>query len=215
MIEFLSFAFAPANLVFSLLMMLVLVFWGVFVLGALGVDFMDIDLDVDTDADVGADAGAGLGDGLAAVLIFFHVGQIPVTILVTLLVSTVWMMTVLGNWWLNPEGGLLRGLPVAAVTFVAGLAVVKVVGSPIARIFQALNRDYDLCAKVVGSLCRVTTARVSGRPGGQVEVTLASAPVLVNAVTRNGEELKLGDEAVIVEKDDARGVYVVAPVNLD
>ena len=45
--------------------------------------------------------------------------------------------------------------------------------------------------------------------------TTRGAPILLNVVTEDGQEMHKGDEAVIVRYDKARGVYVIAPVELD
>ena len=62
--EVLQEALMPANLVFTVMLGIVIIYWIMVILGALDVDFLDIDFDsdVDVDADVDADVD-GTGGG--------------------------------------------------------------------------------------------------------------------------------------------------------
>ncbi len=221
MIEFFTFAFTPAVAVFSMLLGVVVLYWLIFIMGALDLDCLDFDIDIDVDGDVGGfegdvdanivpDAG-GVGQ---AMLAFFYVGQVPVTILVTLITSSMWMIAMLANHHLNPSGGFWLGLPIAGGTLVASMFVVKIIGWPIGRVFKALHANPDQIVSVVGSLCKVVSETVSSELG-QAEVDTKGSPVTMNVITKNGEVLAKGAEAVVLERDAARNIYIIAPVDLE
>lgn len=208
-------AFWPVNLVFTLLLILLVLYWLTVIFGALDVDFLDVDWGSDLEAD--ADADVDLGGGvtwLRAVLGVFYVGQVPVTVILSILIVSMWAISVLGNYYFNPAQGLLAALAVLGVNFAASLAIVKIVGAPLRRVFGALNKDYNAPRSVIGRIGVVTTTTVSSKLG-QVEVATGGAPIVLNVVTETGEELRKGDEAVVVRRDDERGVYVIARVELE
>lgn len=175
------------------------------------------DLHVDQDADVGHDVHADGGfhaGGLRAVLGFFYLGEVPLMVLVSILVLAMWMMSIIANHVLNPGGSLLLGVPIFAGVLAAGLAVLKVVGLPLRKLFSAFNKEYNAPQTIMGRLCTVTTTSVSDRVG-QAEIRGPGAPIVLSVKTEDGATLHRGDEAVVVDLDRAKGVYVIAPVEME
>jgi hypothetical protein len=221
MLELLQAAFSPVNVALTVLLILTVVYWLAVILGALDIDFLnvevdaDADVDVDVDADAGADADADLhAGGLRALLGFFYIGEVPVMVLASILVLAMWMMSVTANAIFNPHGSLLLGVPIFLAVLAAGLVVLKVVGLPLRRLFNAFTRDYNAPQKVIGRLCIVTTTSVSDRLG-QAEIRGRVAPIVLTVKTEGGAELHRGDEAVVVDLDRDKGVYVIAPVEME
>jgi len=155
-----------------------------------------------------------MGGALHAMLAFFYVGQVPVTILVTMLTSAWWVISMMTNCYLNPSGGFWWGLPIGAASLAAGMFVVKVLGYPIGLLFSALHANPDQMTDVIGSLCVIVSARVSGEMG-QAKIKTKASPITMNVVTQNGEELHAGDEAVVIDRDENRGLYIIAPADLE
>ena len=56
MIELISIAFSPLNIVFTVLLILIVLYWITVILGVLDVDLFDIDFDTDVDVDAEVDA---------------------------------------------------------------------------------------------------------------------------------------------------------------
>ncbi len=95
MVEFLELCFTSVNLPFTILLILVFIYWVFFIVGAVGLDSLDLDFDAfDLDADVDVDVDAHLdahGGGHAghssgmfvSMLRFFNVGDIPLMIWAT------------------------------------------------------------------------------------------------------------------------------------
>lgn len=91
---------SPVNLALSVMLVLILFYWVVVVLGAVGLDSLDFDLDfdgepdIDIDTDLDTDASlldAGLG---TAILKFFHIGTVPVLILLSVFILSLWAIGV-------------------------------------------------------------------------------------------------------------------------
>jgi len=196
--------------------------------GDVGGHDMDLGHDVDSgdlagDHAFGHDAGHDAGhDGhiasavgpFHAMMSFFYLGRIPVTVLVTLLVSSMWFIVMLANHAVNPSGGLLLGLPIAVGAVVVSLFVVKIAGWPFARLYQAMNATRGEMRSVIGKMCVLITSVAPGRTG-QAQVKTIGAPAVVNVTCEDGVSLDRGSEAVILEFRKASNVYVVAPVDLD
>ena len=132
MLELLHVAFMPVNLLFTVLLLLVLLYWIMVILGALDIDFLDFDFDTDTDVDIDADADMDVQGGgvLRGVLEFFYVGEIPVMVLVSVFALCLWMISVIGNYYLNPKDSLILSLPILAGNIFVSSMVVKVMAVP-------------------------------------------------------------------------------------
>ena len=90
-------ALLPYNLPLTLSLGLVVLFWVFSLLGAIGVDALDVDIDADADAD-----GGGLGDLPAAMLRLVNAGSVPLTVVLSVLVLAMWMTSLCLNFYLNP-----------------------------------------------------------------------------------------------------------------
>jgi len=207
----------PANLGATILLTMMVCYWLMVILGALDLDFLDFDIDTDMDADLDADLGSDLNVSvgvLDGMLAFFYLGKIPVMILLSIFAMCLWVFSIIANGYLNPSGSLVLGLPIAAGNLVVSPFVCKIICTPLARLFMALKKDPNAPADVMGRICKVTTTQVSTKMG-QAEVATSGAPILLNVVADGDHTFKKGDEAVVIGKDEKKGVHIIAPVNLE
>ncbi len=180
----------------------------------------DIDTDVDTDlhADVGHDhdgGDIGTEGGIGwSILRFFYVGEVPIMVLSSVLILSLWTISMAANQWLNPTRSFLLAFPLLAGNLVVSLFICKVVGMPLRKMYRSLNVDSNASRTVIGRICVVTTTTVSQRMG-QAEMKSKGAPILLNVVSEGGHEFKKGDEAVVTGKIEDKGVYTIAPVDLE
>lgn len=225
-------AFSPVNLPLTVLLLLTVLYWITVIIGVLDVDLFniempdsdldidadfnvqtdvdaDIDVDVDPDGDIRAEVGVG-----RSILRFFHIGEVPTMVLASVLVLSLWTISMASNQWLNPTRSMLVALPLLAGNIFVSLLICKVVGMPLMRMYKVLNVDKNAPRSVIGRICVVTTTTVSERMG-QAEVKTKGAPIVLNVVSEGGHEFKKGDEAVITSKIEDKGVYTIAPVDLE
>ena len=241
--ELIHVAFLPVNAVLTVLLLLVILYWIMVILGGLDVNLFDVDLgdadiggdvdvdmdvgadmDADVDADIGADADAGAdahagvegadAGALRSVLHFFYIAEVPVMILASIFILSCWTISVIANYYLNPGGSLILGLPIFAGNVFVSAFICKVFAMPLKRLFEAFDKDANAPRDVMGRICTVTTTTVSKRMG-QAEVATKGAPLLLNVVSDSDHVFKKGDEAVITGKDKKTGVYTIAPVDLE
>jgi hypothetical protein len=224
MLEFVTTAFAPANVLFTVLLLVVGLYWIMVILGVLDLDLFHIelpgaDLDADLDAGGGAEAGTaaeGVGPGVfRSILHFLYVGEIPTMLLASIMVLSLWTFSMLGQHYLNRDGSAVMAVAIFVGDFAVSTVVLKFVALPLRRFYLLLNKDYNAPGDVVGRVCRVVTTQVSAETMGQAEVPTRGAPLLLNVRAREAHVFHKGEEALVVERDDAEGTYRIAPVNLE
>ena len=199
---------------FTVLLLIMFLYWFTVILGMIDIDFIDVDFEMDADADVDADADAEGGSRLGAVMDFFHANDVPIMIPLSFGICSLWFLAVTGNHLFNPGGNWLVGAGLMIPNLIVSGLIMKVATRPLAGMFKAMNKDYDAPARLEGNVGIVRSLTLNERHG-QVEVATKGAPLVLNAVTEGGAELKKGDEVLIVRRNREKNLYVVEPINLE
>lgn len=217
MIELMQLAFSPINMVFTMLLISIVVYWMTVILGVLDADIFDIDVpDVDADIDMDADVDAEMDTGVTwGVLHWFYVGEVPIMVLLSIFILSLWAIAILGNYYLNPEMRLLPALGIFICNVAISGLVVKCLALPLKPFYAMFMKDYNAPRKVLGRRCHVVTAHVTQDQMGQVEVTTKGAPIRLNVRSKDDHAFKEGDEAVVVSKDKQAGIYFIVPSDLE
>lgn len=195
--ELLDASFSFPAVIFSVLMVLVIVYWLIVLIGALDIDLLDADADVDA------------GGGLAGLLSGIGLGGVPVMVALSLLIAFAWFTSLVGTVLVS---GLLR-VAVIIAALVVGWIAARVLVSPLRRLFpddKAPSR-HDF----VGKLCLIKTSRVDTE-FGQAEVTAADGSTAIIQVRRHDadaptEPLSAGNAALIFEYDIDGEFFWVTP----
>lgn len=229
--ELFHLAVEAANLPYTILLGLVVLYWVLYLLGACGEDALDslgldldgdvdvdADVDFDVDADVDADvdtdmhAGAAHGSALGAFLHFFHVGDVPIIMIFSTLALAMWFISIVTTHLLGKASiviGLMLFVPIA----IAGLMVTKAVIMPLAPWLRGVLRQEGDKVKILGRRCIVTSLEATSK-SGQADIHTEEAPISLNVRTREGVILKKGDEAVVFDRDKEKNVYLIAALNV-
>lgn len=229
--ELLAASLEFPTVVFTIVLGIVLVYWLFVLLGALDIDLFGGDVDVDVSgaakgigdvltggakggaeafhADAGGDAHAG-GDADADGGGVWHglgLGDVPVTISVSLIVLIAWCGSLLAMHYVAGGAGWQR-LVVLVVAIVIALPIAALLVRPLAPVFAVqegkTNADY------VGHTCTISTGSVDDNFG---QATVEDGGTVLVIQVRCGERGKLarGDKALIIDFDQARQAYVVEP----
>jgi len=225
MIDLIQTAFSPVNAVVTVLLILNVIYWITVILGALDVDFLDVelfdsgleagpDVDVDVDAEGDLDLDMSQHSILRSIMHFFYVGEVPIMLLFSILILSMWTLCMFGNHYFNPSSSLLLAVPVYAMSLVASLFISRIFAMPLKKVYDMFNKDYNAPRKVTGRICIVTTTSVSDKMG-QAEVKTKGAPIILNVISDSKHVFHKGDEAVVVAKNAEKGIYTIAPLDLE
>lgn len=214
MLELLSESLRLVNLPFTILLGLVIIYWLLVAIGALGGEHGDMGGQAGGDADFDAHHQAEgnhqahhESGSFSAVLKFVNLGDVPAMVVLTFLILSLWVFSVLANYYVTGDSVLLKAAALV-VNLAVALVVTRYATMPLKPLFRALNRNYDDAVKIVGQHCRVTTSEANGSYG-QAEIATAGAPITINVRTLNDAILHRGDLAVIVREDEEKRVFYI------
>ncbi len=162
-----------------------------------------LEADVDLDADVG---GHGLS-GWITTLHFFHLGVVPVMVIMSILIVTMWAISVLTTYYTTITG-MWFFLVLFVPNFMVGMLVTRTILRPFVPLLKKMFDQTGDHVEVIGKMCVVTSLEVTPKYG-QVEYATSGAPIVLNAITKEGETLKKGDEAVIYKYEDEKNRYLI------
>lgn len=206
--ELLSEALRPVNLPFTMLLGAVIIYWLLVAVGALGIDLA---ADGDADADAGTD-GDSHGP-FFAVLDFINLGEVPLTMVVSVYALCAWMLSMIANfYWVGDSW--LRGLAALAAILVASALVTRYVTLPFRPLMRALNAQGEKHVPVVGRTCLVTTSEANPT-FGQAQIETKGAPILINVRTMDGSALPRGATGLVVKEDPEKELYYIVEVSSD
>jgi hypothetical protein len=225
MIDLIQTAFSPVNAVVTVMLILNVIYWITVILGALDVDFLDVelfdsgleaggDVDVDVDAEGELDLDMSQHGALRSIMHFFYVGEVPIMLLLSILILSMWTLCMFGNHYFNPKSSFLLALPIYAISLVSSLVICRIFAMPLKKIYDMFNKDYNAPKKVTGRICIVTTTSVSDKMG-QAEVKTKGAPIVLNVISDGEHVFHKGDEAIVVARDEEKGIYRIAPLDLE
>jgi hypothetical protein len=163
------------NLPITVLLIVIVFFWLSVVLGMLDFDF---DFDTDTDFDAELDIDGGIFRGM---LSFFYIGELPVMVLLSIGVFSMWVLTIMGSHYFNSNQVWYIATGLDAVNFLITLFVCKIVGYPFAKLFKMFKVDANGTAPAIGRECIIMTTQVSKKMG-QAEMNTKRAPLLLNVI---------------------------------
>ncbi len=225
MAELIQVSFSILNLPFTLLLLLVLLYWSIVMFGALDISFLDFDLDadLDTDVDVSADvnldadvdAGADIDGGtelgwVQSLLAFVNLGTVPFMIVISFFALFLWVGSVLGNHYFNAADSGWTALLVFLPNFGISLLATKLITAPLKKMFASMQKEERERRVIVGKVGIAITSVESNRLG-QIEVPTSGAPLLLNAKTFGGRPINKGQQAVVVEFNETENLYYIQP----
>ena len=198
MTETLNNLFSGPVLPASVIMIVVLVYWGMVILGALDFEVFDFDFDMDADVDA-APASIGL-----VVLRFLNIGDVP--FMIWLSAFGVSNFAVAGIWDdASYRDSMWMTIQIVIRNGAIGVILAKLMTQPLRGKFDVKepNRPQDL----IGRVGVVTTSEVTDG-FGRAEFPAEGAPLILNVRTERGPLVK-NDRAVIVDFDADRHLYFV------
>ncbi|HRH95563.1 MAG TPA: DUF1449 family protein [Prosthecobacter sp.] len=214
MLELFQAAISPHQLLLSLLLALVVVYWLLVVLGAL-----DFEADLPDDLGVDADAGADTSHGHAPALStggawlsagrFLGFSQVPIVVWLSFMILFLWFGSLVLNKWYNPTGSPGQAALLFLPDLLGSLILTKLATIPVSKLFKAMGDADSEAEGVIGRTGTVTSTEAD-ESYGQLEIPTASVPLLINVRTQPGAAaLKRGDPAKVVSAGPDNAFYFI------
>ncbi|MEL6970499.1 MAG: hypothetical protein AAFO02_10025 [Bacteroidota bacterium] len=210
--ELLQLALHPFNLVYSILLALIVLYWISVILGAVDMSALDFDFDadVDLDVDVDADTDISVGGWFTAVFHFFHFDRVPFMLIMSIVVLSAWTLSIISNqYWGNYSLGF--ALAMTAPIILSSFMAAKILTYPLIPLFSAMNQAVAP-VEYIGLNCKVKLPPADQK-FGQAGVYHQGDELLVNIKSQH--ELRAGQEAVIVGRTEDKRYWLVEPLEPD
>lgn len=218
MLEVFSEAIRPINLPFSVLLSVLVLYWTLVALGALGLDFgadTDIDGHVDTDLHVDHDIDTGdvHSEWSSHLLGFINIGEVPITIVLSFMTLCMWLLSIIVNYYWT-GGSLLMGAVALVPIFLISAVLTRYLTMPFKPLVRALNKEGEEHLPIVGRTCQISTSEANAQ-FGQAKIDTKGAPIVINIRMLEGGSLPRGATALVVRQDRSKDIFYVVPVSSD
>lgn len=207
---------SPVNAFFTIMSVLLLLYWLAVIFLGFDPDLFSIDFDADIDAEIQFDKHYDVPQkqveshepsGFLKILKFFNFDELPLMFMLTILFFSMWFISVNVTYYLGIENiglGLLFLIP----NFIVSLFLIKFLSKPFAFIYKQINHKGEKEIDFLGRRCTVLTTLDQNKIG-QVELLVSGDPMKIYAKSNTEEKLSAGQEAVIVDESNDRKYYLV------
>lgn len=219
--EFVTALFRSPLLVFTIPMLVAVLFWLTAVIGLLDFKAFDLHLDVDHDADFDVDLDADLdahapfaGGGLLHLL---GLGMIPFSLMLTLVLFFFGWTGIALHGLLGETLGW-SGLGLNLLFVPASLVVALAVAAGAARGLRPLFREYGQApsaADLVGKVGSLNSSTVSPTFGSALVILDGDRIEIAARCDPEDNRLHYGDRVLIIDYDPQKNIYQIAPYEDD
>ena len=226
--ELFELAFSPINLVYTILLLVIILYWitvfiGIFSLDSFDVDVdtdidVDVDVDVDVDADIDADVDAdadvsgntGGGGWFLYTLAFFNIGKVPFMLFMSFLTLFIWTAGLLVNHYIGHNSPLFGAL-IFVPNILVGLFVTKLITTPLKAVFKDHQNEFESSGDIMGKICALTTS-VDDKSVGQARIpSETGAPLIIRVRANEGHQMAKGDKGLIIDYEETKKLYTIEP----
>ncbi len=201
--QFLANAFSFPTLVFTIPLMVIVLFWLLTFLGMLDIEILYFDTDIDADA-------GDVGDpGQVSFLETLGLDGIPLTVTITLLDLYAWIFTYLARQHVMPYfDGIITGTALGAVFALTAMIIAFPLAAISCRPMRRLFITHEAVSKfdIIGKLCTITTSRVDGQFG---QAATIDGTMVLNIRAPEPNNFKKGETVVLLDFDEDTDTYSV------
>ncbi|MEZ4786739.1 MAG: hypothetical protein R2790_02380 [Flavobacterium haoranii] len=208
--ELLEVSFNPANTILSVLLLLSVLYWILTIFTGIGE--YDIDLDTDIDADTSLDNPDGLIEvnqdpsSFIQFLKFLNLDIIPITFFLTLALLFTWLINVNLSFYL-PFPSWFFFITILPALIVS-IFITKYVCLPLKPIFKEINHKGELAHDFLGRSGKLIST-IKEDKMGMIEIIINKDPIKLMVKSKDGVEIKQGENAVIVDEEPQKKFYYV------
>ncbi len=204
--ELLQNAFTGCNIVPTVLLILIIIYWLSIIIGAIDFDSFDIDLDVDADLDGMEELGP-----FHALLSFLNVADLPVMLVASILILVFWILAMLIHLLPVKSGGAVNAL-LFIPALVISIYLTRLITMPLKKVMKGTNGKEEPEEEVIGKLVTLTGDLRDGRLA-QAEVKREGASLLINVKSEFPEQTFVkNEEAYVTKKDEIKDFYYIVKI---
>lgn len=192
------------TVIFSILLVVCVLFWLVAILGFLDISFLDLpDIDGDlSGSDVSASSdGPSTPDAVAGIILKLGLNGVPLTVVISLITIFSWLISYYSINFVRDivSSGPLYYIAGLFILFVAlylsALITAKII-SPLRPMFKKMEQDIE--KQVLGQTAEVRTSRVDTHFGEAI-LDDGGAGLILKVRAINEEKFTKGDKVVLIE----------------
>lgn len=209
MFELLQASISQTQIILTLALGLVVLYWLMVIFGILDLetDAPDVLMDGNGLTDFTHDASTGsmwLSTSRA-----FGFAKVPIVVWGSFLILFMWFVSLILNHFWNPEASVKQALILLLPNFLISSIITKIVTLPVGRLFAAMSDGDTEAEEVLGRTGTITTIEADGSYG-QIEILCKGAPLLINVRTQPGTSaLKKGTLAKITAAGPDHQFYYI------
>lgn len=213
--ELIEVSFSPVNAFFSIMSILMLVYWILVIVAGLDPDLFSVDFEssevpsnFDGDTyDIPDRAEVSDSSDFLKFLKFFNFDELPLMFILTIIFFTMWFISVNLTAFFGIESTLI-GFLLLIPNFIVSLFVVKLFSRPLAYFYRQFNHQGEPEIDFLGRRCKVISS-IEPFKTGQVELLVNGDPMKIYARSNTEERLTAGQQAVIVAESPDKKFYLV------
>ncbi|MDR6966826.1 uncharacterized membrane protein (DUF485 family) [Flavobacterium arsenatis] len=213
--ELIEISFSPVNAFFTIMSIIMLVYWILVIVAGLDPDLLSVDFDsadLETDFDNNSpdlpDRGeASDGNGFMKILEFFNFDELPLMFILTIIFFSMWLIGVNVTYYLGVESTLL-GFLLLIPNFIVSLFIVKIFSKPLSYLYKQVNHKGEPEIDFLGRRCVVFSSMDQNKVG-QIQLSVNGDPMRLSAKCNTEEKLIAGQQAVIVGESEDKKYYLV------
>ncbi len=203
--ELWDIAIQAHNLPLTFAVGLCMLYWLTCIVGIVGVDSLDLDLDMDGDLDGDV---SSVPTPIASFLRFVNAVDVPLMAVLSFLSVYMWVLSMMGNYYFNPEHKDVLVMAIFAGAFVVGVILTKITTAPLVPVFRKMN-ELEMAEPAVGGVGIVISKQVDQQYGQVEQKRKEGAPAILNCRISSDEPILRGSEVAIVSYDQENGTYLV------
>lgn len=213
--ELIEISFSPVNAFFSIMSIVMLLYWLTVIIAGLDPDLFSIDFDAadletnfdNNSQDVPDRTGNAEGNGFLKILQFFSFDELPLMFILTIIFITMWFLGINISYYLGIESTWV-GVILLIPNLIFSLFIVKLFSKPLSYLYKQVNHKGEPEIDFLGRRCVVFSALDADKTG-QIQLSVNGDPMRLSARSNTEEKLAAGQEAVIVAESEDRRYYLV------
>ncbi|WP_028865991.1 hypothetical protein [Psychromonas aquimarina] len=191
------------TIIYTVLLLIVIVFWLLTVIGLFDMDVLELDIDIDV-----SNVGGALG-----VLVTLGLTGVPITLVISILILYGWTITsilVSLTSFISIENSLFMFIFNSIVLLLAAAVSIPLSAftiRPLRKLFRSANRG-PVQESLTGKTCRVRSTIIDHQ-FGEIECQKDGASLILNARANKGCRYKTDQQVVIIDYSEEQNTYFV------